>query len=377
MNILRYGIIGCGMMGREHIQNLALIDNTEVTALYEPDKEQQRLSREMVPKAKVHDSLASILKDSNVDAFVIASPNFTHVVILQEIIRNDSRPILVEKPVCTTEADCFRLLEMCANYRAPIWVAMEYRYMPVSQRLLAKVGEEKLLGNVCSISIREHRFPFLKKVGDWNRFNANTGGTLVEKCCHFFDLIRLLSQDEVVQVYASGAMDVNFKNERYAGKVPDILDNTFVIMELKSGRRAFLDLCMFCDGSYFQEDICIVGEKGKLEGRIPGPERLWAVDSLDELGASTGFEGKTRPSELIYSPRAPKGPVTELIETDERLQQAGDHHGGTFFQHKYFYEAVTQGREVEVTLKDGVQAVMIGLAAQESIATKSAVTLKL
>ncbi len=377
MNILRYGIIGCGMMGREHIQNLALIDNTEVTALYEPDKEQQRLSREMVPKAKVHDSLASILKDSNVDAFVIASPNFTHVVILQEIIRNDSRPILVEKPVCTTEADCFRLLEMCANYRAPIWVAMEYRYMPVSQRLLAKVGEEKLLGNVCSISIREHRFPFLKKVGDWNRFNANTGGTLVEKCCHFFDLIRLLSQDEVVQVYASGAMDVNFKNERYAGKIPDILDNTFVIMELKSGRRAFLDLCMFCDGSYFQEDICIVGEKGKLEGRIPGPERLWAVDSLDELGASTGFEGKTRPSELIYSPRAPKGPVTELIETDERLQQAGDHHGGTFFQHKYFYEAVTQGREVEVTLEDGVQAVMIGLAAQESIATKSAVTLKL
>ena len=377
MNILRYGIIGCGMMGREHIQNLALIDNTEVTALYEPDKQQQRLSREMVPKAKVHDSLASILKDSNVDAFVIASPNFTHVGILQEIIRNDSRPILVEKPVCTTEADCFRLLEMCANYRAPIWVAMEYRYMPVSQHLLAKVGEEKLLGNVCSISIREHRFPFLKKVGDWNRFNANTGGTLVEKCCHFFDLIRLLSQDEVVQVYASGAMDVNFKNERYAGKVPDILDNTFVIMELKSGRRAFLDLCMFCDGSYFQEDICIVGEKGKLEGRIPGPERLWAVDSLDELGASTGFEGKTRPSELIYSPRAPKGPVTELIETDERLQQAGDHHGGTFFQHKYFYEAVTQGREVEVTLEDGVQAVMIGLAAQESIATKSAVTLKL
>ena len=377
MNILRYGIIGCGMMGREHIQNLALIDNTEVTALYEPDKQQQRLSREMVPKAKVHDSLASILKDSNVDAFVIASPNFTHVGILQEIIRNDSRPILVEKPVCTTEADCFRLLEMCANYRAPIWVAMEYRYMPVSQRLLAKVGQEKLLGNVCSISIREHRFPFLKKVGDWNRFNANTGGTLVEKCCHFFDLIRLLSQDEVVQVYASGAMDVNFKNERYAGKIPDILDNTFVIMELKSGRRAFLDLCMFCDGSYFQEDICIVGEKGKLEGRIPGPERLWAVDSLDELGASTGFEGKTRPSELIYSPRAPKGPVTELIETDERLQQAGDHHGGTFFQHKYFYEAVTQGREVEVTLADGVQAVMIGLAAQESIATKSAVTLKL
>ena len=38
----------------------------------------------------------------------------------------------------------------------------------------------------------EPRFPFLRKVGDWNRFNRNTGGTLVEKCCHFFDLMNLV-----------------------------------------------------------------------------------------------------------------------------------------------------------------------------------------
>jgi predicted dehydrogenase len=42
------------------------------------------------------------------------------------------------------------------------------------------------------LTIREHRFPFLSKVGDWNRFNRNTGGTFVEKCCHFFDLMRLI-----------------------------------------------------------------------------------------------------------------------------------------------------------------------------------------
>ena len=31
-------------------------------------------------------------------------------------------------------------------------------------------------GKLQMLSIREHRFPFLKKVGDWNRFSANTGG---------------------------------------------------------------------------------------------------------------------------------------------------------------------------------------------------------
>ena len=59
------------------------------------------------------------------------------------------------------------------------------------------------------LSIREHRFPFLVKVNDWNRFAKNTGGTLVEKCCHFFDLMRLIVQSEVQKVYASGDQDVN------------------------------------------------------------------------------------------------------------------------------------------------------------------------
>ena len=47
------------------------------------------------------------------------------------------------------------------------------------------------------LSIREHRLPFLQKVDDWNRFNKNTGGTLVEKCCHFFDLMRRIIGSEL------------------------------------------------------------------------------------------------------------------------------------------------------------------------------------
>ena len=46
-----------------------------------------------------------------------------------EIIGQDNRPILVEKPVVTTKEDCFELMELAAGYCQPIWVAMEYRYM--------------------------------------------------------------------------------------------------------------------------------------------------------------------------------------------------------------------------------------------------------
>ena len=360
------------MMGREHIQNINLLGGTRVTALFEPDEQQLALSTALAPHAAVYKDLRDLIKDASVDAFVIASPNHTHVRILKEILATESRAILVEKPLCTTVEDCRTIAEMADSYRAPIWVAMEYRYMPPVAELISRVGGG-LVGDPKMIAVQEHRFPFLKKVGAWNRFNANTGGTLVEKCCHFFDLMRLIAGDNAVRVYGSGAPDVNFVDERYDGKTPDVIDNAFVIVDFASGIRASLSLCMFCDGAYFQEEISVLGPKGKLECLVPGPDRLWAVEDLDDLGHSTGFTGSHRDSEIVYSPRSPKGPVRETVQVDTSLQLAGDHQGSTFYQHQRFFDVVRGGGEVEVSVDDGMQAVLIGLAAEQSIKTHQAV----
>ena len=119
------------------------------------------------------------------------------------------------------------------------------------------------------LSIREHRFPFLQKVDDWNRFNKNTGGTLVEKCCHFFDLMRRIIGSEPVRVMASAGRDVNHLDESYNGDVPDILDNAYVIFDFKNGARALLDLCMFAEASRHNEELCAIGETGKVECLLP------------------------------------------------------------------------------------------------------------
>lgn len=41
----------------------------------------------------------------------------------------------------------------------------------------------------------------------------------MEKCCHFFDLMRLFAGANPVSVMASGSIDVNHKDEVYDGKV--------------------------------------------------------------------------------------------------------------------------------------------------------------
>ena len=92
----------------------------------------------------------------------------------------------------------------------PVSVAMEYAHMPPVARLIEEV-HAGTAGTPRMMAIREHRFPSLKKVGDWNRFNARTGGMLVEKCRHFFGLMRLTLRADPVRVYASAGADVNHR----------------------------------------------------------------------------------------------------------------------------------------------------------------------
>ncbi|SLN33449.1 Putative oxidoreductase YteT precursor [Pseudoruegeria aquimaris] len=357
-----YGIIGCGMMGQEHIRNIQLLPGGRVEAIVEPDPGMRAECEALVPGVRFCESIAELLSIEALDCLLIASPNYMHVEQLEEIAATRALPILVEKPLYTANEDAARVAAFMASYPAPVWVAMEYRYMPPVAKLLEDA--EAVTGGIRMLTIREHRFPFLHKVGAWNRFNAKSGGTLVEKCCHFFDLMRLALQSEPVRVMASAGQDVNHKDESYEGAAPDIWDNGYVIVDFANGARAMLELCMFAEGSRYQEEITAVGPAGKIECLVPGPGRFWPKDL-----------GEPPVPQVIVSPRHPKGPRVLDIPVDPTILDAGDHNGSTYYQHQKFHAVVRGQAAPEVTLQDGAMAVAMGLAAQESARTGQAVQL--
>ena len=226
--------------------------------------------------------------------------------------------------------------------------------MPPVARFIEEV-HKGTIGSLKMLSIREHRFPFLAKVNDWNRFAKNSGGTLVEKCCHFFDLMRLITKSEPVRVYASGNQDNNHLNESYDGKIPDIIDNAFVIVDFKNGVRGLLDLCMFAENSKVQEEICGVGHKGKIETGVPANG-----SGQNSSDLSIGLRGSDHISK-------------ETVFVDKKILEAGHHHGSTYFEHIAFINAINNQLEAEVTLDDGLKAVAIGQAAELSIKEKRVV----
>lgn len=353
MNTLRYGLIGCGMMGQEHIRNVALLGDAEVVALYDPDPGMIERARALVPEAYVAPDLDSLLALQDLDALIVVSPNDCHADHLEQIVSYAHRPVLMEKPLFTDPDDKDRLIALADQYRAPIWVAMEYRYMPPVAAFLEQA--EEATGGIKMLTIREHRFPFLHKVNNWNRFNARSGGTLVEKCCHFFDLMRLIIGSDPVSVMASGGQSVNHMDEVVDGAVPDIWDNAYVIVDFENGARAMLELCMFAEGSEFQEEISALGPLGKIEAKVPGPSRFWSP----ELGPEPI-------PQVVTSRRDPKGPVVQEFPIDPKLKQAGDHHGSTYFQHLGFRNVVRGLALPDVSFDDGLRAVQMGMAAQKS-----------
>ena len=358
----RYGLVGCGMMGQEHIRNVALLSRAEIVALFDPDPDMLAQAQALVPGAAVALSFSELINRPDLDAIVIASPNHLHLDQLEAIMGTRPVPVLVEKPAFTSPYQLARVRQLEEQARSPIWVAMEYRYMPPIAQFLEKMRDAT--GGVRMLTIREHRFPFLSKVGNWNRLSCLTGGTLVEKCCHFFDLMRHAIGEEPVRVMASAGQDVNHLDETVGNTPSDIIDNAFVIVDFANGVRAMLDLCMYSEGSRFQEEITAVGPGGRIDAFIPGPTRFWP----DHLGAPPV-------ARVVTSPRSRRGGETVEVPIDPTLLASGDHNGATYYQHLLFLKTVLYGRKPEVSLGDGIEAVRIGQAAQLSAAQHKVVEL--
>lgn len=188
-------------MGQEHISYiLGYSSQIRIDYLCDTFEESLERANKLISEFSVHSVVDShepivLAKETDllrhvdsIDLLVIASPNYLHTPSLLKWGRYDVT-ILVEKPLAVSRVqhDQLRAFSSSNEWKARIWAAMEYRYIPAIAKLISLVPE---IGDLKMITIRENRYPFLHKIGEWNRDREKTGDTLVEKCCHFFDLFR-------------------------------------------------------------------------------------------------------------------------------------------------------------------------------------------
>jgi predicted dehydrogenase len=349
-----FAIIGAGTIGKEHMRVTHLLGRARVHGIFDTRKESTEIAvREFAEisseKLILYPDLDAALEDPTVDAYFICTPNYTHYEILQSVVKT-GKPIFVEKPMATTVPDAVEMVKIVNEYSNFIQIGLQYRYKAQYQEAFHEALVRKTLGEVKTISVSEYRPAFLDKVGQWNKFSEYSGGTLVEKCCHYFDLINLMAESEPERVFASGGKAVNFRDFEKDGRASDIDDHAYVIIEYRNGIRANFTLNMFC--ADFDEEMIVVGEHGRLVAREKACFQQQKPTS-SSIAIELGEQGASRISEVSY-PRA--------------IESSG-HHGATFYEHIAFMDQL-EGKEVDcATAEQGLWAVIVAAAAQQSIET--------
>ena len=344
-------IIGTGTIGQEHMRVAALLGRARIHGIYDTAQRSCEVAAEEFAHLSesplaTYDSLHAACHDPEVDALIICTPNDTHFDVLK-VALSSGKPVLLEKPMATRLEDAAAIVALARDYSAPLHVGLQYRFKAIYSEAEHEVHTRQSLGRIHAINLFEHRPPFLDKVDQWNKFEARSGGTLVEKCCHYFDLINRLANARPVRVYASGARSVNFLDFRHDGKASDIMDNASVIIDYKNGVRATFELNMFSPN--FHEQLVVCGERGRLLGDEQF-ETFHSHSATTTLRIEHGEQAPTRNVELAHA---------------RDIEHSG-HHGGTYFEHAAFLDSIEGRPSAAATPEEGFWSIVVGAAAQAS-----------
>jgi len=390
-NPIRCAILGCGMMGQEHVSYImGYASQIRIDFLCDPFEDSLKKATEIMAKFR-GDPLIEILDPclltderdllehvDDIDLLVIASPNYLHTPSLLRWGVYDLT-ILVEKPVAVSrqQHDQLRALSSSPEWKARLWVAMEYRYIPAIAKLLALTPE---IGDLKMVTIRENRYPFLHKIGKWNRDRAKTGDTLVEKCCHFFDLFRLIAKKEAIlpKVKTLAQRGFNYQDEPNKFEVP-IIDSAYVMMPFEnnpnqqnvSNSIGCLELCMFSEGSRHQEEIIVTGTKGRLEAYLPENKVYRFLRPNHELWSDRSIPP---PPSSIHRQVYDCSNVREIHSIEGKIPtHGGYHYSSTAIEWYHLLNEIKRFEETgefspHVSLDDGLRAVEMGIEATARLA---------
>ena len=357
----KLAILGTGTIGQEHMRVASMIGAARVHGIFDQSERSMDVAAEEFARYANHElvryaDLESACNDPEVDALFICTPNFSHIQIF-DVAAKSGKPIFLEKPMATTIDDARRIVEVAGDYPSFIQVGLQYRYKAPYVEARHEALSRGSIGSVRTVSMSEYRPPFLDKVEQWNKFAEYSGGTLVEKCCHYFDLMNLFAGALPARVYASSGQAVNFRDFEREGRASDIDDHAYVVIDYENGVRGNFTLNMFCP--HFYEELVICGDRGRL---VASETFDFLTDDIarSRVAVERGEDGASRDTAVGYA---------------KPIEQSG-HHGSTFFEHLAFVDRL-DGRETDAaTPLEGLWSIVVASAAQESSETGAPVDIK-
>ncbi|MCQ6273093.1 Gfo/Idh/MocA family oxidoreductase [Pseudarthrobacter sp. R1] len=150
--------------------------------------------------------LTAFIQDNNIDRVVVTTPDYTHADYIVEALRAGA-DVVVEKPLTIDAEGCRRITRAVHETGRNVVVTFNYRYSPRNSAL-KEIIQSGVIGKVTSIDFSwvldtVHGADYFRR---WHREKKNSGGLLIHKASHHFDLVNWWIDDVPERVFASGGL---------------------------------------------------------------------------------------------------------------------------------------------------------------------------
>src|SRR6185295_14635147 len=350
---LRFGFIGIGAMGLSHVKQFHVTNagRSEAVAVCARSEANIKKAREVAPQVKVFADEKELIH-SDLDVVCISSPNFTHVPLALETLRA-GKHLFLEKPCGITQEECRQLRETADKTDKGVMIGHELRYSPFFQHIksLVQMGE---VGTPRMVWTREFRGPFQPKSQNWIQDERKSGGMMVDKNCHHFDMMNWWVGARPKRVSAFGKLAVS----RVIEGPHQVNDHSTVSFEYENGVIGTLQICLFARDFPGEDlEMGIVGDKGELRARIVPPPQ-------NPTGSTRAQSGTL---EILQWKRGSGKSEPIVHKVESKLGQGWGNHLGFDEMHAAFLDAVIDGKSLLTTVRDCANGTLLAIAAEESI----------
>ena len=188
--MLRFGVIGCGLMGKAHAENIldGKIPGAKLTAVCDTDQKAREWATEK--GIQTFGSSTELLDSGEVDAIIVATPHYDHPTIAMSAMDRNIH-VLIEKPAGVFTKNVREMNEVAKTSKSVFAIMYQHRTNPMYQKMRQMVqgGELGELKRTSWTITDWYRPQAYYDMGGWRAtWKGEGGGVLINQCPHNLDL---------------------------------------------------------------------------------------------------------------------------------------------------------------------------------------------
>ena len=277
MSKLQVAIIGAGFIGRQHIEAIRRIPNTEIVAICEYDAD---IARTIADEFGIEYSFGNVdemIAGVNLDVIHNCTPSNMHYELNKKIL-NAGINLYCEKPLTLTTDESEELVALVHEKGLKAAVNFNYRHNVMIEEIKESITN-KAIGDIWYLSAEYLQDWLLKETNfDWRvetKYGGNTRA-ISDIGSHCFDTLQYILGEKITAVRAECyIMHPMRKNKENVDVTVENEDAALIQIRFQSGICGVVRVSQVSAGKKNDFNLIVEGTKQALEWHQEKPDRLW------------------------------------------------------------------------------------------------------